>query len=51
MDMTREQFMELFDLHEGDDGMEYADEQHENGETWFEIAKANIFTMNMLLLE
>lgn len=49
--MTREDFMELFDLTEGDDGLDYADEQHENGETWFEIAKATIATMNMLLNE
>lgn len=51
MNMTREDFMELMSLNEGDDAMEYADEQHENGETWFEIAKANIATMNMLLSE
>lgn len=49
--MTREDFMELMGLNEGDEGMEYADEQHENGETWFEIAKSTIATMNMLLAE
>ena len=47
--MNREQFMELMGLNEGDDGMEYADECHNNGQNWWEIAKASIATMNMLL--
>lgn len=49
MEMTREIFKELFNLSEGDDGLDYADEQHENGMTWFEIAKSTIATMYMLL--
>lgn len=49
--MTREQYMDLFDLTESDAGMEYADEEVANGSTWYEIAKSNIATMNMLLSE
>lgn len=50
-DMTREQYMDLFGLTEFDAGMEYADEEVANGATWYEIAKSNIATMNMLLGE
>lgn len=50
MEMTREQFKELFGLKEEDAGMEYADELHEDGECWWDIARGNIATMNMLLL-
>lgn len=49
MEMTRTQFMELMGLEEGMDGMEYADEEHAEGKTWWEIAKSSIATMNMLL--
>lgn len=52
MEMTREQFKELMGLEEGDAGLEYADECMERGiDSYWEIAKANIATMNMLLLE
>lgn len=51
MKITREQFMDLMGLEEGDDGMDYADECHESGESWWDIAKGNIATMNMLLQE
>lgn len=50
MEMTREQFKELFGLNDEDAGMEYADELHEAGEGWWNIARGNIATMNMLLL-
>lgn len=49
MEMTREQFKELFNLNDDDNGMEYADEQHEEGMSWFEIAKISIATMSFLL--
>ena len=49
MEMTREQFMELFGLEESDAGMEYVEEQHEAGESWWEIAKGSIATMDMLI--
>ena len=49
MEMDREQFMELMGLNESDDGMEYADECHNSGQSWWEIAKDSIATMNMLL--
>ena len=48
--ITREQYMDLFNLTEFDAGMEYADEQNLEGMSWYEIAKANIATMNYLLL-
>ena len=51
MEMTREQFMELMGLRDGDDGMDYADEQFECGESWWEIAKSTIATMNVLMEE
>lgn len=51
MELTRNQFMELMGLRENDEGMEYADELHANGETWWDIAKRSIATMNMLLEE
>ena len=51
MEMTREQFMELMGLSDGDDGMDYADERFECGESWWEIAKSTIAAMNMLLSE
>ena len=50
MELTREQFKLLFSMEEGDDGLEYADELHEEGKTWFEIARDSITTMNGLLL-
>ena len=48
--MTREQFMDLFNLTESDAGMEYADEEVANGSSYFEVAKANITTMNHIIL-
>ena len=50
MELTREQFKMLFSLEEGDDGLEYADELHEEGKSWFEIARDSISTMNFLIL-
>ena len=48
--MIREQFMDLFGLTESDAAMEYADEEHEvTDKSWYEIAKAQIATMNHLL--
>lgn len=51
MEMTREQFMELFKLTE--DNMEELelDQDHENGESWFEIAQGIISQMNSLLVK
>lgn len=46
--MTREQYMDLFDLTEMDAGMEYADEEVANGSTYYEVAKSNIATLNYL---
>ena len=51
MEMNRKQFMELMGLNEGDDGLDYADEMHEEGMSWWEIAKESIATMGMLLQE
>lgn len=50
MNMTREQYMDLFGLTEMDAGMEYADEEIANGEyeSWYELAKANIATISYL---
>ena len=51
MEMTREMFKELFGLNDDDMGMEYADEQHEaEGISWWEIAKADIASMNYIIL-
>ena len=50
MEMTREQFMELMGMEEGSDGLDYADELHEDGKDWFQIAKELIATMNAILL-
>lgn len=36
---------------EGSSGMEYADELHEAGESWWKIAKSIIATMNLILLD
>ena len=47
--MTREQYMDLFDLTDFDAGMEFADEEVAKGATWYEIAKMNIATMNVLI--
>ena len=49
MEMTREQFMELMSLEEGDDGMDYAEECHAMGESWWDIAIGCIATMDMLI--
>ena len=49
MTITREQFMELMGLKEFDNGMDVADEMHEDGMSWWDIAKANISTMNFIL--
>ena len=46
--MTREQYMDLFGLTEFDAGMEYADEEVADGISWYELAKANIATLNYL---
>lgn len=51
MEITREQFMDLMGFNEGDDGMDYAEELHEAGESWWEIAKGIIASMNLLLLD
>jgi hypothetical protein len=48
-EMTRQKYKELFSLNDYDSGMEYADERHEEGVSWWEIAKADISTMNYLL--
>lgn len=48
-DMTREDLMDLFGLEENDIGLEFADEQHEDGETWYEIAKGSILQMQAML--
>lgn len=49
--MTREMYKELFNLTDSDAGMEYADEEHEViGKSWWEIAKAQVATMNFLLI-
>ena len=50
MEMTREQFKLLFMMEDDDAGMEYADEEHASGKSWFEIAQGNIATMNALIL-
>ena len=50
MEMTREQFMELFGLNEGDAGMEYVDECMASGfDGYWEMAKSLIATTDMLL--
>ena len=49
MEMNRKQFMELMGFKEGDDGLDYADEMHEEGMSLWEIAKETITTMNMLI--
>ena len=50
MELTREQFMELMGLNEGDVGMDHAEEWHDAGESWWDIAKASIFNMNQIIL-
>ena len=51
MEMTREQFKLLFGMNDDDNGMEYADELHHEGMSWFEIARDFIATMNGLILD
>ena len=52
--MSREDFIELFGMDMGNlDDVETMeciyDEQHENGESWFEIAKATIGLMDHMI--
>lgn len=49
MEMTRKQFMMLFKLEEDEEGMLIADEEFENGKSWFEIAQDTIAQMNSML--
>lgn len=53
MEMTREQFIELFDLKETDEEIDVelvlADRMHEEGMSWFEIAKLTVATVYDLL--
>lgn len=50
MELTREQFKELMGLKDDDNGMEYADALHFEGQSYWEIAQSLIATMNFLLL-
>lgn len=49
MEMTREQFKLLFGLNDYDEGMMIADEEHEQGKDWFQIAQESIAQMNSML--
>ena len=47
--LTREQFMNLMGLEERDEGMLIAEDEHEAGATWFEIARSTIAQLNIML--
>lgn len=47
--LTREMFMELMSFEEGDEGMLIAEDEHNAGATWFEIAKQTIIQLNYML--
>lgn len=49
--MTREDFMELFDFREGSDEIDYYDSMHEDGTSWFNIARYIIDQMDFMIRE
>ena len=48
-EMTREDFKMLFKLDDFDEGMFLAEEDHEKGKSWFQIAQESIEQMNSML--